>query len=957
MKKIYFLSLLCCISVAAYSQTAVTLWANGAGGTYKTGNSTSTTRTDNTIVSTAATQGGYAVFDLSTIPAGSMINTCTIGFYTTTYGGSGVPSGWNTYGYAGDLSTLTTAATLFPALTSGTSVSTATYGTVTGNQTIATTAALTTFLNAHIGSKVSICFTGGAARVYTISGETGSTATITTANHAPYLAINYCPAPTVLTASAAPNPLCVGATLNLTGTGAGTGTLTWAWTGPGGYTSTMIDPSFTTSVTSAGVYTLTVTNTCASGAGTGSAVSPVVTLNPLPVITGGPGVCTGSNFTLGTVPSGGTFTSSTPGTATVGGTTGLVTGVSAGTTTITYTDLLSCVNTLMITDNDPPGSISGGSSVCIGNTISLTDPSSGGTWTSTDGTIAPVTGSGIVSGLASGSVTISYTMAGCPPVTQAVTVNALPSAITGPTNQICVGSSITLSDPDAGGTWSSSNITIATTGSAGAVNGVAPGSLNIVYTDPGTSCQALYPITVNALPAAIGGVSSVCIGSTITLSDATTGGLFSGSGTYATIAGAVVTGVAAGLADFTYTMPASGCDVTTTISVNPLPAAINTGAGIVCQGVSIPYTDTDPGGTWSSGSTAIATVGIVSGNVSGTGPGITSIIYTLPTGCSINAPVTVQVAPVSVITASGPTTFCAGGNVVLNGSAGAGYSYQWNLGGVPIAGATSAAYNASLTGPYTLSITNALSCVTTSTAVNVVDGITGTIINATSLSFCSGQYVRLYASTGGVTGTITYQWQLDSVSIGGATDSAYNAVATGEYICKITISGGAGSCPVVSNSVAVTVHTPPTPSVSYNGSVLSTAAGFAGYQWYENTVSVPGAHSNIYSPGSNGSYKVLVTDGNGCSGFSNAFALTGVGVGMVNYPTDIIISPNPVSTMLHIETGIPLKIVITGLEGKVYYEQADSRDINVSSLPNGMYIITAYDDNGNRVAVKKFVKE
>ncbi len=957
MKKIYLLFLLCCFSFASFAQVAVTLWANAASGTYKTGNSTATTRTDNTIVSTAATQRGYAVFDLTAIPAGSMINSCTIGFYTNTYGGSGTASGWNTYGYAGDLSTVTTAATLFADMVAGTSLTTATYGTVTGNQTLASTAAITAFLQANIGNKVSICFTGGATRIYTIAGETGSIATITTAGHAPYLAINYCPAPTVVTAAAGPNPLCQGATLNLTGTGAGTGTLTWLWTGPAGFTSTLINPSFTTGAASSGVYTLTVTNTCLSGSGTASAVTPFVTVDPTPsAITGDP-VCTGGTVTLSSTPAGGTWSSSLPGIASVGTATGILTGVAPGTTTITYTSPAGCVNTGSVVDNDPPGPISGSTSVCIASSITLTDGMAGGIW-SDDGTgiVTTVAGTGNVTGNAAGTATVYYTTGGCLPASYTVTVVALPSAISGPT-EVCVGSSITLSDPDPGGTWSSSNITMATTGSSGAVDGVAPGSLNIIYTDPATSCHAAYPITVNSLPAAIGGVTNVCVGSSITLTDATPGGLFSGGGTFATLAGGVVTGVAAGLAEITYTMPATGCDVTTIVTVNPLPAAINSGTGLVCQGASILYSDSDPGGTWSSASIAVATVGIVSGSVTGTAPGVTSIIYTLATGCSISAPVTVQVAPVSIITAAGPTTFCAGNSVVLNGSAGAGYTYQWNVGGSPISGATTSSYTASATGPYTLSITNTIGCVTTSAVTNVVDGITGTIINSSPLSFCIGQNVLLYASTGGVAGTITYQWKRNTVSIGGATDSTYNATLSGDYLCNITVSGGAGSCPVVSNSVTVTVHPLPTPTVSYTGSVLITAAGYSGYQWYENTVSIPGANSNILAPGSNGSYKVLVTDGNSCKGFSPAFALTNVGVNEVASQPEIVITPNPASTWLHVESEGDIKVVITGLEGKIIYTQTDARDINVSTLANGLYLITVYDTNGNRLVVKKFIKE
>jgi len=52
-----------------------------------------------------------------------------------------------------------------------------------------------------------------------------------------------------------------------------------------------------------------------------------------------------------------------------------------------------------------------------------------------------------------------------------------------------------------------------------------------------------------------------------------------------------------------------------------------------------------------------------------------------------------------VITASGPTTFCAGGSVVLSTESG-GTNYQWYLDGSPISGATTYSYTASLPGEY-----------------------------------------------------------------------------------------------------------------------------------------------------------------------------------------------------------------------------------------------------------------
>ncbi|MFM1961928.1 MAG: hypothetical protein RLZZ172_773, partial [Bacteroidota bacterium] len=92
-------------------------------------------------------------------------------------------------------------------------------------------------------------------------------------------------------------------------------------------------------------------------------------------------------------------------------------------------------------------------------------------------------------------------------------------------------------------------------------------------------------VTVNALPtiAANSGSSGVCVGSTITLSNATAGGVWSSSNAaVATVsASGVVTGVAAGTANIVYTITdgVTGCvnSSTTAVTVTALPTITTTG--------------------------------------------------------------------------------------------------------------------------------------------------------------------------------------------------------------------------------------------------------------------------------------------------------------------------------------------------------------------------------------------
>ena len=148
------------------------------------------------------------------------------------------------------------------------------------------------------------------------------------------------------------------------------------------------------------------------------------TSNGAPAITGTPNVCVGSTTALSDV-GGGTWSSSNPSVATVGLTTGIVTGVAAGTLTITYITSAGCSATMTVTVGPAPAPITGTKTVCVGATTSLSDAATGGAWSSGDASIASVS-SGTVTGMAGGTAVISYGSAGCF-ATAIVTVNALPA--------------------------------------------------------------------------------------------------------------------------------------------------------------------------------------------------------------------------------------------------------------------------------------------------------------------------------------------------------------------------------------------------------------------------------------------------------------------------------------------------------------------------------------------------
>ncbi len=540
---------------------------------------------------------------------------------------------------------------------------------------------------------------------------------------------------------------------------------------------------------------------------TGCYVTAPVTVNPTPApIAGSLGVCFGLNTTLTDATSGGTWTSSAPAIAPVGSTSGNVTGLSVGNATITYAvTATGCIISAPVTVNSLPAAIGGTLAVCTGATATVTDASSG-TWSSSNLTVATIgAGTGIYTGLTAGNSIITFTTAAGCIATQAVTVNQTPVAISG-SPVVCVGATTVLSDATVGGVWSSSDVTKGTVGSAtGIVTGIAAGTPNIVYTMP-TGCSNFIPVTVNALPTAITGAGSVCIGFTTTLNSTPAGGVWvSSDPAFATIGSSsgVVTGIAAGTLGITYTLP-TGCMNTTSFTVSPVPAAI-TGITNVCTALSTTLADAVTGGTWTS-SNSNATVNSTSGSVTGVTAGNSTITYTLPAGCFVSTPVTINPSPAAI---GGATAVCVGLSTTLTNTVSGGTWSSSNTAQATVVGSTGSVTGIS-SGTPTISYTLPAGCFATQpmTVSPTPAAITGTLV------VCQNSSVTLNdVTSGGV-------WSSSNTSVGtvGSVTGIVTGVAAGTTNIVYTLPGGCTA------TASVTVN--PVPNISvFASSVTSQCSG------------------------------------------------------------------------------------------------------------------------------------
>jgi len=435
--------------------------------------------------------------------------------------------------------------------------------------------------------------------------------------------------------------------------------VSWGYSIPSYLSGSSSTPTLivTGSPTTTGTTTVyyTVTNICGS-----TPDSITVHVIPRPPITGPKVVCVRSIIDLSDTLAGGTWSSSNTSASITSGPIGggIATGVSGGIDTITYTTYCGSVTTT-ITINPLPDLITGDTFICYTYSATLFDATTGGVWSSSNTSIATINATGFYTGVGVGRDTISYTLisTGCAQTT-VVTVNPLPAIITPPSEMLaftyimCAGSVAYLTDSTTGGTWTSSDSAVVTIDSMLGFNlvisGVSAGTAIITYTLP-TGCYVTSTtITVNPLPATITGVAAVCVGSTTVLSDASTGGtwaIFSAPAATIDVGTGVVTGITAGTSLVTYTLP-TGCTINRVVTVNPLPGPF-TASGSMCVGATASLSDAGAG-TWSSSYTSIATVVTATGIVTGVSPGIDSITYTLPTGCTVTGAITVDPFPAPI---------------------------------------------------------------------------------------------------------------------------------------------------------------------------------------------------------------------------------------------------------------------------------------------------------------------
>ena len=612
-----------------------------------------------------------------------------------------------------------------------------------------------------------------------------------------------------------------------------------------------------------------VTHTQGYTTATGNGQVSITVLCTAPgTISGTTTLCAGSSFTLSETSTGGTWSSSAPGIASIDPTSGVLTGVSSGTASITYNLANPCggvnASTTVTVKASPAPTFTGYTGpICSDVIANISNAVSGGTWTTSDPGVAPINSSGVLTPAASGVATISYTLSSGCYATLPVTIKLAPKPISG-SNFVCTGAAnaVLLSDAVAGGVWSSSNASATVNSTSGLVTGIATGTPFITYTIPSGGCFVTLAMNVNVQPAPITGSTAVCVGNSISLNNISVGGTWTSSNPYqasVTPGAGFVSGVAVGNPVISYTLP-GGCSSTATVVVNPVPnPLLMSSAPKLCVGQVVNVTSAELNGLWSSSNTSVATVDANSGDITGVAGGTAGIAYTFTaTGCSTTLNAVVNILP-TVFTVGGGGGYCQGGSgmhvTLSNSQLGATYDLFNDNTGIPIgtqSGTASSldfgAWSPSALTTYTVVATSPAGCKQdmSGAAVITVNPLPSAFnLLFTGLSaYCSGGtgvHLKLDSSQSGVNYRANNAGVLGPVVPGtgsGALDlGLYTA---GSYFIEAT-DGVTGCKNTMNNIQTVTANSLPTvyPVISTSPSTAYCAGG-AGVD-----VSLPNSQAGI----------------------------------------------------------------------------------------------------------------
>jgi hypothetical protein len=242
-----------------------------------------------------------------------------------------------------------------------------------------------------------------------------------------------------------------------------------------------------------------------------------------------------------------------------------------------------------------------------------------------------------------------------------------------------------------------------------------------------------------------------------------------------------------------------------------------------------------------------------------------------------------------------------------------------------------------------------LPCVPTTGPLQISTCDTYTVPSGDETYFSSGVYADTIINAGGCDSVLSINLTINTSTSSSTTiASCANYVwtdgntysATGSYSQTLTNAAGCDSVAALNLTINAADAT-----ISSNDPTLTANATGATYQWLDCSTMLPlaGETSQSFTATANGSYAVIVTDGN-CVDTSHCADITSIGIAESNLSAAVSVYPNPSMGEFVIDLGQRYKnaaVIITDISGKLVLTTSfyNEKLLHIAlEQPKGIYI-------------------